>query len=216
MKKGFIFDLDGVIVDTAHFHYNSWRKTAEQLGFELTIQHNEKLKGVSRIESLNRILDWAQKEVSQDTFQQLMFEKNEDYLRQVVQMTASDILPGVFNILNKLKSKGYGIALGSASKNAPLILEKVGLSSFFNVIVDGNRVIKAKPDPEVFIVAAQQLGVINSQCVVFEDAEAGIESANTAGMISVGLGNSDNLEHAKYVFQSFESIELTFLEQLTT
>lgn len=106
MKKGFIFDLDGVIVDTAHFHYNSWRKTAEQLGFELTIQHNEKLKGVSRIESLNRILDWAQKEVSQDTFQQLMFEKNEDYLRQVVQMTASDILPGVFNILNKLKQRG--------------------------------------------------------------------------------------------------------------
>lgn len=212
--KAFIFDLDGVIVDTAHFHFLAWKKTAAELGFELTEALNEKLKGVSRIDSLQKILDWAGVSITTDKFNALTREKNEDYLAYVNTMNKNDILPGVYSFISKLKADGYPMALGSASKNAPAILDKVGLLHFFDTIVDGNSVTKAKPDPEVFLVAAEQLGVNPHECIVFEDSEAGIEAANAAGMVSIGLGSPEVLHHADYVFPDFNHININFVKQI--
>lgn len=213
-RKGFIFDLDGVIVDTAKFHFLAWKKLGEHFNFQLTEAQNEQLKGVSRIDSLNKILDWAGVEISQDEFNRLAALKNEDYLTYVAQMSAQDILPGVKHAIDYLKAEGYPIALGSASKNAPGILRKVGLYDLFDAIVDGNSVQKAKPDPEVFLQAATQLGVAPKDCVVFEDSDAGIRAALNAGMISIGLGDPKNLGEADYVFSTFNEITIDFLTQL--
>ncbi len=213
-KRGFIFDLDGVIVDTAHFHFLAWRKTAKELGFELTEELNEKLKGISRIDSLQKILDWSGTSISKKTFDNLTSEKNEEYLQHVNKMSEKDILPGVHDFILKLKEVKLPIALGSASKNAVHILERVGLLELFDVIVDGNNVSKAKPDPEVFLLGAQQLNVKPENCIVFEDSEAGIEAANKANMISIGLGKEDVLGHANRVYNNFTEIDIDFLEQL--
>ncbi|NER14652.1 beta-phosphoglucomutase [Leptobacterium flavescens] len=215
-KRGFIFDMDGVIVDTAHFHFLAWKKTAEELGFQLTEARNEKLKGVSRVDSLNKILKWAEASISSEEFDRLLQEKNEDYLAYVNTMTEKDILPGVYNFISELRQQNYPVALGSASKNAPTILKKVGLLDMFDTIVDGNSVSKAKPDPEVFLIAAQNLKIAPENCIVFEDSEAGVEAANTAGMLSVGLGKEEILGHADHVFSSFEEIDINFIEQLET
>lgn len=204
--KGYIFDLDGVIVDTAKFHFVAWKKIGEEFGFSLTHELNEQLKGVSRVDSLQKILHWAGVSVSDEKFNELATRKNEDYLSYVAQMNENDILPGVKTFLQKLRSEGKKIALGSASKNARLILEKTGIISLFDAIVDGNDVTKAKPDPEVFIIAAQKIGVKNEECVVFEDSEAGIQAAKTAGMKAIGIGSADVLHQADEVFADFEQI----------
>lgn len=213
-EKGFIFDLDGVIVDTAKFHFLAWKKAAATFNFELTLEHNEQLKGVSRIDSLKKILNWANTSVSQEEFDELAANKNSDYLTYVDKMTEGDILPGVREILAEIKANNFPIALGSASKNAPKILQKVGIMDLFDAIVDGNSVSKAKPDPEVFLIAADKINVAPEKCIVFEDAEAGIEAANSAKMISVGLGNEQNLKEADYNFSSFTEITFNFLKQL--
>ena len=212
--EGFIFDLDGVIVDTAHFHFLAWKKTASELGLELTIEMNEQLKGVSRIDSLKKILNWAGKEIDQDHFNRLTTEKNQDYLQYVEKMTEADILPGVEPFIREIKSKGFPVALGSASKNAPKILDKIGLLSLFDTIVDGNSVKKAKPDPEVFLIAAKNLGVAQQHCVVFEDSEAGVTAANTAHMVSIGIGSPANLGHADHVFENFTEFSTEFIVNL--
>lgn len=218
MKKkkinGFIFDLDGVIVDTAQFHFIAWKKTAAELGFNLTEALNEKLKGVSRIASLQKILDWAGASISNEEFDKMTFEKNENYLSYVNQMTERDILPGVYPLLKIIKSEGFPIALGSASKNAKHILDRVGLLDMFDAIVDGNNVTKAKPDPEVFLNAAKLLGVNPEDCVVFEDSVAGIQAANIAHMTSIGIGDSTVLSEADYCFKNFTEIDTNFLSQL--
>ncbi len=213
-KKAFIFDLDGVIVDTAQFHFKAWKKTAAELGFNLTEELNEKLKGVSRIDSLRKILDWANVSISKDQFNKMTYEKNEDYLSYVNEMTEDDILPGVSGLLKKIHSKGYPIALGSASKNAKHILERVGLLNMFDAIVDGNSVSKAKPDPEVFLNAAQLLNTCPEDCVVFEDSVAGIKAANTANMTSIGIGDASILSEADYCFKDFTEFDTKFLSQL--
>ncbi|MDG3583999.1 beta-phosphoglucomutase [Galbibacter pacificus] len=213
-EKGFIFDLDGVIVDTAKFHFLAWKKAAAEFNFELTPELNEKLKGVSRIDSLNKILKWANASVTNEKFAELSSDKNEDYLSYVQKMTKKDILPGVYNVLSNLKEDNYPMALGSASKNASTILEKVGLLDMFDSIVDGNSVRKAKPDPEVFLIAAKNLKIPPKKCIVFEDSEAGITAANNAGMISVGIGNKKHLGHADYMFDNFNEITFDFLKQL--
>lgn len=213
-KKAFIFDLDGVVVDTAHFHFKAWKKTAEELGFNLTEELNEKLKGVSRIDSLQKILDWAKVSISKEQFDKMTFEKNEDYLEYVGQMTKEDVLPGVSAFIEKLKKLDYPIALGSASKNAKHILERVGLLNKFDAIVDGNDVTKAKPNPEVFLNAAQLLDVNPEDCVVFEDSLAGIQAANIANMVSIGIGDSSVLLEADYCFKSFIEMDTDFLSKL--
>jgi len=213
-KTGFIFDLDGVIVDTAKYHYLAWRNLAEELGFEFTEEQNELFKGVSRKRCLEILLDIGKVEATQEQFDRWMIEKNEDYLKYIEKMNASEILPDVPRVLEFLKERQIPIALGSASKNARPILEKVELLPYFDTIVDGNNVTKAKPDPEVFLIAAEQLGVSPENCVVFEDAVAGIQAANAAKMVSIGIGDATVLSKAKHNFKDFTEMDSEFLQEL--
>ena len=215
MKKGFIFDLDGVIVDTAKYHYLAWKKLANELGFEFTKDQNELFKGVSRKRCLDILLnDIGKINYTKEQFDTWMIEKNLDYLEFIKNMDASEILPDVPKVLQYLKQNNIPIALGSASKNAQPILEKVGLLSYFDTIVDGNNVAKAKPDPEVFLLAAKQLGVNSDECIVFEDAVAGVEAANSAKMISIGIGDHKVLSHAQFNFKDFTEISTDFIQEL--
>lgn len=213
-KKGFIFDLDGVIVDTAKYHFLAWKDLAKSLDIDFTEEENEQLKGVSRVRSLEKILAWGNKTISQELFNELMGKKNEEYLSYIAEMDENEILPDVPRVLNILKEKHQPISLGSASKNARTILERVNLKSHFDAIVDGNDVSKAKPDPEVFLIAAKQINMKPEDCIVFEDSVAGVEAANTANMISIGIGSKDVLGQAKYVFKDFTEISDEFLNTL--
>ncbi|UFH35992.1 beta-phosphoglucomutase [Flavobacterium acetivorans] len=214
IKKAFIFDLDGVIVDTAKYHYLAWKKIAEELNIDFTLEHNELLKGVSRVRSLDIILELGKIEASQEDKNKWLVQKNEDYLSYLVDMDQSEILPGVLDILKHLKEQNQAIALGSASKNARPILEKTGILHYFDAIVDGNDVSNAKPDPEVFLIAAQLLGVQPKDAIVFEDSVAGIQAANIGKMISIGIGEEAILNEAKYIFKDFTHINRSFIEAL--
>ena len=213
-KKAFIFDLDGVIVDTAKYHFLAWQKLAQELGIEFTPEHNEDLKGVSRVRSLDIILELGNVTASQEDKNKWLIQKNEDYLSYLVNMDQSELLPGVLPILYYLKDKNQLIALGSASKNARPILEKTGIISLFDAIVDGNDVANAKPDPEVFLQAAKLINANSENSIVFEDSVAGIQAANTANMISVGIGDEKILHEAKYNFKDFTFIDVSFIEAL--
>ena len=211
-KKAFIFDLDGVIVDTARYHFLAWQKIAAELGVEFTPEHNEELKGVSRIRSLDIILKLGNIEASQENKNKWLTQKNEDYLAYIENMDESEILPGVVNILEFIKEKNQLIGLGSASKNARPILEKVKILHLFDAIVDGNDVTNAKPDPEVFVRAAKLLNATNEDSMVFEDSVAGILAANTAKMTSIGIGDERILHKAKYNFKDFTFMDTSFIE----
>jgi beta-phosphoglucomutase len=213
-QKCFIFDLDGVIVDTAKYHYLAWQKIANQLGIEFTPEHNEDLKGVSRVRSLDLILALGNIEASQEDKNKWLVQKNEDYLSYLVNMDESEILPGVLPVLIYLKENNQKIVLGSASKNAKPILEKAKIIDYFDAIVDGNDVSNAKPDPEVFIQGAKKVNFSNEQCIVFEDSVAGIQAANIAGMTSVGIGEETILHEAQFVFPDFTHIDLNFIQNL--
>ena len=194
MIKGFLFDLDGVIVDTAVFHFQAWRRLAQKLGGDFTEEQNEQLKGVSRVDSLKKIIEWTGATVSEEEFQRLMVEKNEWYLELVQGLGPQDALPGALNFLQTAYDQGIKIALGSASKNAPMILEKLGITPLFTAIIDGNNVVNGKPHPEVFLKGAVALGLKPSECVVFEDSIAGVQAAKTGGMSSVGIGDAETLQ----------------------
>jgi beta-phosphoglucomutase len=212
--KAFIFDLDGVIVDTAKYHYLAWQKIAAELNIEFTHEHNELLKGVSRVRSLDIILELGKVTASQEDKDRWLVQKNEDYLSYLVDMDASEILPGVFEILKFLKENNQPIALGSASKNARPILEKTGLLSYFDAVVDGNDVTNAKPDPEVFLMAAKLLNITPENSIVFEDSVAGVQAANIGKMTSIGIGEASTLHEAKYIFKDFTEIETSFIANL--
>jgi beta-phosphoglucomutase len=212
--KAFIFDLDGVIVDTAKYHYLAWQKIAAELNIEFTHEHNELLKGVSRVRSLDIILELGKVTASQEDKDRWLVQKNEDYLSYLVDMDASEILPGVFEILKFLKENNQPIALGSASKNARPILEKTGLLSYFDAVVDGNDVTNAKPDPEVFLMAAKLLNITPENSIVFEDSVAGVQAANIGKMTSIGIGEASTLHEAKYIFKDFSEIETSFIANL--
>lgn len=209
-KIGVIFDLDGVIVDTAKYHFLAWKDLADQLGFEFTEAHNELLKGVSRVRSLEILLSIGKIEISEAKKQAYLISKNEQYLEYIYKMGADEILPGVNKLLNALDVLDIQYVLGSASKNAPLILKQVGLLHRFADIVDGNSVSKAKPDPEVFLIGAKKLNLDTRQCVVFEDAIAGVEAANAAKMISVGIGDKQTLKDAHFNFNDLTEIPEDF------
>ena len=211
-KKVFIFDLDGVIVDTAKYHFLAWQKIASQLGIEFTPEHNEHLKGVSRVRSLDIILELGKINASQEDKNKWLIQKNEDYLSYLVNIDQSEILEGVLPILQFLKQNSQLIALGSASKNARPILEKTGIIHYFDAIVDGNDVTNAKPDPEVFLQAARLLNVNPENAIVFEDSVAGIQAANIAKMISVGIGEEAILHEAKFIFKDFTFMDTSFIE----
>ena len=191
-----IFDLDGVIVDTAKYHYLAWKRLANEYGFDFTEENNERLKGVSRTRSLEILLQIGGLTFDEPTKIQMAALKNEWYIDYIHRIDVSEMLPGVTDYLQHLRGKGIRTALGSASKNALLILERLNITGLFDVIVDGNKVAKAKPDPDVFLRAARELGTAPASCVVFEDAEAGIEAARRAGMGTVGIGNADTLKQA--------------------
>jgi beta-phosphoglucomutase len=198
-----IFDLDGVIVDTAKYHYLAWKRLANQLGFDFSEADNERLKGVSRERSLEILLEIGGLKVEEADREAMATRKNEWYVQYISNLTPAELLPGAVDYIAFLKSKGVKIALASASKNAPLILDRLKIGYLFDVVIDGTRVSKAKPDPEVFIRAAADLGIPNEDCVVFEDAEAGIEAAIRAGMGSVGVGKPGNLTDADIVITGF-------------
>ncbi len=213
-KKGIIFDLDGVIVDTAGFHYLAWKHLANHLGFDFTEEQNEDFKGVSRVRSLELLLEIGNKTASQDEKDKWLKSKNDEYLSYIDGMTQDDILPGVLKVLDYLKAKKVPIALGSASKNAGAILKRVNLYKMFDATVDGNDVSKAKPDPEVFLIGARELGIDAVDTIVFEDSIAGIQAANIAGMVSVGIGDAEVLYEADYNFNDFTEIDNQLIDKL--
>ena len=212
--KAFIFDLDGVIVDTANYHFIAWKRIGEKLGYHLTQEQNESLKGVSRVESLERILSWAGVDIDTQKKEALLIEKNEDYLNQIDRMGREEILSGVLELLEYAKQNDIPVALGSASKNATRILEKLNITSYFNAIVDGNHVAKSKPDPEVFLKGASLLNQVPEDCIVFEDAAAGIAAAKAAGMTTIGMGGADEVKIADHCFDSMDLITPEFIRSL--
>lgn len=210
--KACLFDLDGVICDTAKFHFLAWKRLANELGFDINHELNESLKGVSRKESLEKILDWGRCHLSEEEKETFANLKNQWYLEYVKEMSEDDILPGVKELLETLKGRNIKIVLGSASKNAKLILELLNLTVYFDAIVDGNMVENGKPDPEVFLKGAAMVDVPPKECIVFEDALEGIKAGQAAGCYTVGLGNMKSLKRANLVISSFEDI--TFNEML--
>ena len=211
--KALIFDLDGVVVDTAKYHYLAWKKLADELGFFFSEKDNERLKGVSRVRSLEILLEVGGVQLEEDVKKKLAAKKNEDYLAYIKKMTPDEILPGVINFLEEARKRGLKTAIGSASKNAVTILETVQLLDYFDEIIDGNEVSKAKPDPEVFLNAARKLGVKTLECIVFEDAEAGIEAAINGAFHVVGIGDKNTLNKAEMVIPGFAEVSLdTFLK----
>ena len=203
--KGLIFDLDGVIADTAHLHYRAWCKIGEQWDFNLSLAQNEELKGVSRKDSITKIANWAGKSFTEEELDAFALEKNENYLSYCQTLGTKDILPGVYDFIHASMKRGLKLAVGSASKNAKLILKKLGILDLFSIIVDGNMVQNSKPDPEVFIKGAEILELEPKSCVVFEDSQAGIQAAINAGMFSVGVGQED-LESCNYKIKNFEGL----------
>ncbi|MBD2701346.1 beta-phosphoglucomutase [Spirosoma sp. BT702] len=204
--KAFLFDLDGVIVDTAIYHYQAWKRLANELGFDISEEFNERLKGVSRTESLEIILAHGGLVLSDEKKTELATQKNGWYLELVSRMTSDDILPGVATFFSQVRKAGLLTALGSVSKNAPMILERIGMTNAFDAIIDGTKISKGKPDPEVFTKGADELEVSPAECVVFEDAVAGVEAGKRAGMFVVGLGSSDVLTQADLVASSLENL----------
>lgn len=203
-----ILDLDGVIVDTAKYHFLAWRKLANALGFDFTEHQNESLKGISRAESLDIILAWGNVELTHAEKEEWLKTKNNWYLEHVLKMNEEAILPGAKEFITIVKNAGFKIALGSASKNAVSILEKVGLLNQFDAIVDGTKTTKSKPDPQVFTMCADELGIAYKNCVVFEDAEAGIEAALSAGMAPIGIGNKTILKRALFAVNDLSEMTL--------
>jgi len=199
--EAILFDLDGVLVDTAVFHYQAWKRLAHSLGFDFTEKQNEQLKGVSRIHSLELILKWGGVDKTPEEKQVLAAQKNQWYLTLASQMKPGDVLPGTVELLQCLKDAGYKIALGSASKNAPLILQATGIAAYFDAVIDGNMVKNSKPHPEVFLLGAEALGVPPSRCLVMEDAQAGIDAARAAGMRTIGVGHINDLKGADYLIR---------------
>ncbi|WP_411830143.1 beta-phosphoglucomutase [Paenibacillus sonchi] len=204
--KGAIFDLDGVIVNTAKYHYLAWRSLAADLGFEFTEAHNERLKGVSRMRSLDILLEIGGLEFDEAEKAAMAERKNRRYVDYISRLDDSELLPGVREYLGRLKERGIGIALGSASKNAVFILDKLKITGLFDAVVDGNTVSRAKPDPEVFQTACRRLGLQPADCVVFEDAEAGVAAARAAGMRVVGIGKREMLAEADVVITGLHEL----------
>ncbi len=212
--KACIFDLDGVIVDTAKYHYQAWRRLANSMGFDFSEAENEQLKGVSRMQSLDIILNIGGVEKSDEEKQELAAKKNSWYQELIDDMTSEEILPGVLDFINGIQAQGIHIALGSASKNAPRILEKIKLTHYFEVIIDGTKFTKSKPDPEVFLNGANALGIAPAHCVVFEDAPKGVQAALNGGMYAIGVGEPANLGHADLVIPGFKDVTPDLLDQL--
>jgi beta-phosphoglucomutase len=212
--KACIFDLDGVIVDTAHYHFLAWQRLAQELGIDLTLKENEKLKGVSRMQSLQIILDMGKIALTKDRKESLANRKNEWFVEYIEAMKPSEIFPGVKPLITAIRKKGIKIALASSSKNAPRVIELLGIVDLFDIVVDGTMIVDTKPDPEIFLLCAQRLNIKPVNCLVFEDAEAGVEAAVRAGMKCVGVGSRDVLVKANMVVSKTADFKIEMLTSI--
>lgn len=212
--KACIFDLDGVIVDTAKYHFLAWKRLADQIGINFTENDNERLKGVSRMDSLEIILEIGNRKLNNNLKHEYATLKNNWYIGYISSMTPDEILPGCLEFIKELRNAGISVAIGSASKNTPMILERVGIKELFNAVADGNIVSKAKPDPEVFIKAAKMIGIEPAYCVVFEDAVAGVRAALNAGMMCIGIGSATILNMAHFVVSGLNEMNLEKLKTI--
>ncbi|MBL7873478.1 MAG: beta-phosphoglucomutase [Cyclobacteriaceae bacterium] len=202
MIKAVIFDLDGVIIDTAHYHYIAWKRLASEFGITLTPAHNELLKGVSRMHSLDIILSLGNIELPLEQREQLAEKKNSWFIEYIESIRPEEIFPGVVELIMNLRAKNIRVGLASSSKNAPRVIELLGIATQFDTLIDGTMITRSKPDPEIFLLAAHKLGVGPSDCLVFEDAEAGVEAALAAGMKCVGVGSKDQLGKANLIIKN--------------
>jgi beta-phosphoglucomutase len=204
--KAFIFDLDGVITDTAEYHYLAWKRLADEENIAFSRKDNEKLRGVSRRASLGLILKGRQ--MSEENIVEFMDRKNSYYQSYLEDITHKDLLPGSLALLKKLQSMFYKLALASASKNARKVIRQLGIASYFAVIADGHSVEKTKPAPDIFLYTARHLSLPPEACLVVEDAEAGIAAARAAGMATIGIGPPERVGAADYIYPSVEAIRL--------
>lgn len=206
--KAFILDLDGVITDTAEYHFQGWKRLAEEEGISFTREDNEQLRGVSRRQSLMLLLGEHAGDYSEDEIQGMMARKNSYYRELLQQITADDFLPGARALIDGIKRRGLKIAVGSSSKNTMTVLDRLGITDAFDAIADGYSVERAKPAPDLFLYAAEQLGVTPEACVVVEDAQSGVDAALAAGMVAVGVGPVERVGHAQYRYDSTAAIDL--------
>jgi len=214
MIKAAIFDLDGVIIDTAHYHYIAWKRLASEFGITLTHENNELLKGVSRMRSLEIILSLGKIELPEQQKEQLAEKKNKWFVEYIESIRPEEIFPGVIDLIRNLKKQKIKIGLASSSRNAPRVIELLGIARDFDTLVDGTMITHSKPDPEIFLLAAHRLGIAPHECVVFEDAEAGVEAALAAGMKCVGIGSVEQLGKANRVVARTGDFKVSDLERL--
>lgn len=208
MIKGFIFDLDGVITDTAELHFQAWKNLADQVGWNFDREVNEKLRGVSRMDSINIIRVHNNAEVDQEELKELANKKNDIYVESLNQITPDDYLEGAEGLLKNLRVEGFLVALGSASKNSTKVLQQLQATKYFDVIGDGNSVSKSKPAPDIFLYGAEKLGLKPEQCIVYEDAESGVDAAKAGGFYAVGIGPKERVGHADVRFDTMKEATL--------
>ncbi|TAI48254.1 beta-phosphoglucomutase [Flagellimonas allohymeniacidonis] len=208
MIKGFIFDLDGVITDTAEQHFLAWKKLSDEMGWEFDREVNENLRGISRMDSLRFILDHNEISLDDETLVELATKKNVVYQDLLNDITPEDFLPGAKEILTHLRTEGFHVALGSSSKNAQKVLEQLSATGYFDVVGDGHSVTKSKPNPAIFLFGAEKLGLQPEECIVFEDAEKGIDAAKNGGFYSVGIGPYERVGHAHLRFDTMAEATL--------
>lgn len=206
MIKGFVFDLDGVLTDTAEYHYRGWKRLADELGIPFTREVNEALRGIPRRASLMLIL--GDRTFPEEQLEEMMARKNQYYLEFIRAITPADLLPGARELLEEIRAAQLKVALGSASKNAVEVVERLGIADLFDAIADGNSVGQQKPAPDLFLYAASQLGLHPEECVVVEDAAAGIDAARAGGFLSIGLGPRERVGKADLVLVSLEGVRL--------
>lgn len=216
MFKGVLFDLDGVITDTAEFHYRAWKKLGEEIGISIDRNFNEQLKGVSREDSLTLLLAYGKKEndFSNEEFAALAKRKNEYYLEMIQEITPADVFPGIVPLLSELKDTGIKIALASASKNGPLLLDKMQLTDYFDAIADPSKVASGKPAPDIFLLAAKEIGLAATDCLGIEDAKAGIQAIIASGAYPVGVGRKEDLGEDIPIVADTSSLTLDYLQHV--
>lgn len=206
--KGLLFDLDGVLVNTEHNHFLAWKRTADSLGIPFGEKENEELKGVSRVDSLIKILEFGGKSIDQETFNELLQSKNAFYLESIKELSENNLLPGVLDLLKEATALGIKLGVGSSSKNAKYILSRLNITDYFDCIVDGNDVLNPKPHPEVFLKGAQHFELSPAECIVFEDAASGIQAAKEGGFLAIAVGNKTIAQKADYYFDELTQFRL--------
>jgi len=212
--KAIIFDLDGVIVDTARYHFLAWKRLADELAIPFTETDNERLKGVSRMRSMEILLEIGGITMSETEKEKLANRKNTWFVDYVERMLPEEIYPGVKPLLEKLRQRGIQVALASSSKNAKTVIQLLHIQELFEVVVDGTMIVHSKPDPEIFLLAAMRLGIPPKECLVVEDAEAGVEAAHAAGMRCLGIGSPEQLFKAEKVISKTGDFTMEMLHEI--